>query len=166
MTVLSIITIISAIVTLVAGLFAILKHRYKWLGIVFVVTTSLLALALAWSHLNIIKKEKEIAKISEPLRKIELFNKRYRAADVDFMSNGELKGLVISGMQILEKFRENFPETYENAKRMFYEEHQIFKNKEFFEERDALEDAGDAMMSMMRNLYIVEMPNKTIQRTR
>lgn len=66
----------------------------------------------------------------------------------------------MSGMMILETYKDDFPKTYVVAEKMFYKEHGVPTNKDCWDERRPLEDAAEAMLQIMKNLYIMKVPNQ------
>lgn len=87
--------------------------------------------------------------------KFHAFLDQWEDRDVNFLSNGELKGGMVEGMIILESLKDMFPENYERAVELVYEGHDPRRDDTFWEERNKLEDGFEAVRSIIKGLLLV-----------
>lgn len=71
---------------------------------------------------------------------------------MDFVSSGELRGMVLSGIAFLEGRRDVFPETYENSKQLLLVEMGAGENEGTLAERYNLEEAGETIYMTVSSL--------------
>jgi len=72
--------------------------------------------------------------------------------NITFVSTGEFRGIVISGMAFLEVNKSLFPETYQTANRLLLNELGATSNTDetYYEKRENLQEAAEAMITTMK----------------
>lgn len=77
-------------------------------------------------------------------------------ADLPFRTKGERIGVVLSGLSFIEKYRKEFPESYEAAKRLVEVRGQGFKPPQAadakYDEYGLLEDLASAMIQLVSSI--------------
>lgn len=81
----------------------------------------------------------------------------------DFVSDGEFRGIVISGMAFLETNRDIFPETYSATKSLVFVELEAASSKDdnYISKRSKLEEAAKTMVTVIKAIRV----NKSMQPT-
>jgi len=84
--------------------------------------------------------------------------------DFTFISRGEARGIVLSGLAFLEANRAQFPETYEQAKNLF-RNLGVEKNndKEWYSEIGQLQQAAETMVVLISSIRLSGVESQTIQ---
>ncbi|MGY3571621.1 hypothetical protein [Vibrio paucivorans] len=76
--------------------------------------------------------------------------------DFNFVSGGEFRGIVLSGMAFLEANRELFPETYETTKHLMFTELKASTDDEpnYVAKRSKLQEAAEAMVLTIKTIRV------------
>ena len=76
----------------------------------------------------------------------------------DFVSAGEFRGIVMSGMAFLEAYRNEFPETYKTTRQLMFEELEVAQNKDgnYISKRSKLQEAAEAIVTTIESIQIYE----------
>ncbi|WKC38698.1 hypothetical protein QYM18_06315 [Ectopseudomonas chengduensis] len=79
-----------------------------------------------------------------------------KVENFDFTSDGEFRGVVISGMAFLEANREIFPETYTVTKSLMFNELEASSNKDenYVSKRSKLQEAAEAMITAIKAIRV------------
>ncbi len=74
----------------------------------------------------------------------------------DFTSDGEFRGIVISGMAFLEANKAIFPDTYSTAKTVLFIELEAASNKDdnYISKRSKLQEAAETMVTTIRGIRL------------
>ena len=79
----------------------------------------------------------------------------------DFVSGGEFRGMVISGMAFLEANREIFPETYDILKKLLFTELEVGSkgDENYSSKRSKLQEAAETMLTTIKAIRIIDNDN-------
>ncbi|HDT2088852.1 TPA: hypothetical protein RCG86_000062 [Enterobacter roggenkampii] len=74
----------------------------------------------------------------------------------NFVTDGEFRGIVISGMAFLESKKELFPDTYQTAKSLLFIELEAAENKDnnYVSKRAKLEEAARTMITTIKGIQL------------
>ena len=160
----AIFTTLASLASMVGLAFQLYKHKEKLLTYALLIISFSCAIAAAYSWVEIKNLEEEnqslqsarneAAKLLDSWPKIERF---------DFVSDGEFRGIVISGMAFPESNRVFFPETYSATKSLVFVELEAISNKEenYISKRSKLEEAAKTMVTTIKAIRV----NKSMQST-
>lgn len=109
---------------------------------------------LLWSEVNSLRLENNELK-SARIEASKLVESWPEERNPKFISRGEARGIVLSGLAFLEMNREMFPTTYEQAGRLFVNMG-LEKNRdvEWYEEIGELQQAAETMIILMESIRL------------
>lgn len=149
-------TTIGTLATLFGFAHQLYKHKEKpftysllMIAVLFAVVSTLL-----WRENG--ELEAENARLQNAkLEAVALYNSWPGVDSFDFVSNGELQGIVISGLAFLEANKSAFPETYIDAKNILQEKLKIASNDaNYISKRSTLREAAQTMSSTVKSLRL------------
>lgn len=144
---------VSGVISLIMDIY---KHKEgKKTYVVLILSFFLAALSgLLWSDVNSLRQENTELK-SARIEASKLVASWPENRDPDFISRGEARGIVISGLAFLEMHQEAFPSTYEQARRLFVNMG-VEKNRddEWYSEIGDLQQAAETMIILMESIRL------------
>lgn len=153
----AILTTIASLASLLGLAFQLYKHKEKPLTYALLAISFLFAITAAYSWVETRNLEAEnLALMSARIEADQLLKSWPKLERFDFTSDGEFRGIVISGMAFLESNRELFPETYLATKALLFVELEAASNKDdnFVSKRSKLEEAAKAMVTAIKAIRV------------
>lgn len=150
-------TSLASLASLIGLAFQLYKHKEKPLTYTLLLISFILAIlsAYSWNETNNVQTENialknariHADKLIESWPKIERFN---------FISSGEFRGIVISGMAFLESNKDLFPDTYKTTRSLIFLELEAGENKDdnFISKRQKLQEAAEAMITTIKAIQL------------
>lgn len=157
-------TTLASLASLLGLAFQLYKHKEKPLTYVLLIISFLCAIAAAYSWVEIQNLEEENkALLSARNEAAKLLDSWPKMESFDFVSDGEFRGIVISGMAFLESKKTLFPDTYMATKSLVFVELEAASNKDenYISKRSKLEEAAKAMVTTIKAIRV----NNSIQPT-
>lgn len=151
--------IFSSIASL-AGLISLVRDIYKqkesaktYIVLIFSFVLAVLS-GLLWNEVNNLKAQNMELK-SARIEASKLLASWPQESNPDYISRGEARGIVLSGLAFLETHNEQFPNTYEQAKRLFVNMG-VDKNRdsEWYSEIGELQQAAETMVILMKSIRL------------
>lgn len=143
-----------------AGLISLIRDIYRnkegrRTYVVLVLSFVFAALSgLLWSEVNYLKEQNSELR-SARIEASKLVASWPQESSPAFISRGEARGVVLSGLAFLEMHREQFPNTYEQAQRLFLnmglEEN---RDEEWYSEIGELQQAAETMLILMKSIRL------------
>jgi hypothetical protein len=152
----AILTTIGTLATLFGFAHQLYTHKEKpftysllMIALLFAVVSTLL-----WSENTELEAENSRLQ-SAKLEAVALYDSWPKSEKFEFISGGELQGIVISGLAFLEANKAAFPETYIDAKKIIQEKLDGASNDEnFISKRSKLQEAAQIMSSTVKSLRL------------
>jgi len=153
----AIFTTLASLASLIGLALQLYKNKEKPL------TYALLSIALLCSFMSATllvinsQLESENAELlNAQLEANKLLSSWPKVENFDFTSDGEFRGVVISGMAFLEANRETFPETYAATKSLIFNELEASSNKDenYVSKRSKLQEAAEAMITAIKAIRV------------
>lgn len=153
----TIFTTIASLASLIGLAHQLYKHKENLSTyILLIISFSLAILAsYSWSDARNLEEENyalrtartQADRLIDSWPKIERF---------DFVSDGEFRGIVISGMAFLESNKELFPDTYKTTSTLVFQELEAGENKDnnYMSKRQKLEEAAKAMVTTIKAIRL------------
>ncbi len=160
----AILTTLASLASLFRFAFQLYRHKEKPLTYVLLIISFVCAVVAATSWVEVSNLEKENkALLSARIEANKLLASWPKMKTFYFVSGGEFRGIVISGMAFLEANRSLFPDTYLTAKPLFFIELEAASNKDdnYISKRRKLEEAAKTMLTTIKAIRV----NKSIQPT-
>ena len=109
---------------------------------------------ILWSEVNYLKEQNDELK-SARIEASKLVASWPQQSNPTFISRGEARGIVLSGLAFLEMHREQFPNTYEQAHALFLnlgiEQN---RDEEWYSEIGELQQAAETMVILMKSIRL------------
>jgi hypothetical protein len=160
----AIFTTLASLASLLGLAFQLYKHKEKPLTYVLLVISFICAIVAAYSWLKTQNLEVENrALMNARIEADKLLGSWPSMERFNFVSDGEFRGIVISGMAFLESNRELFPGTYSATKSLVFVELEAASNQDdnYVSKRSKLEEAAKAMVTTIKAIRV----NKSMQPT-
>jgi len=160
----AIFTTIASLASLIGLAFQLYKHKEKPLTYMLLVISFICAIVAAYSWVETHNLEAENRALTNArIEADKLLDSWPKLENFDYVSGGEFRGIVISGMAFLESNREFFPETYLATKSLLFVELEAASNKDdnYASKRSNLEEAAKAMVTTIKAIRV----NKSMQPT-
>lgn len=154
MAILSTLASLAGLVGLAIQLF---RHKEKPLTYGLLIISFIFAIAASYSWIEAQNLEVENrALMSARVEADNLINSWPKIERFDFVSDGEFRGIVISGMAFLESNQALFPDTYQATKKLVFLELEAGSNKDenFISKRSKLEEAAKAMVTTIKAIRV------------
>lgn len=163
----AIFTSVASLASIVGLAIQLSKHQEKPKTYMLVILALLLSIGSAYQWTTIssleVRNEQLIAENKQ------LLDARNEAADLlrtwenperfDFVSSGEFRGMVLSGMAFLESRIDIFPDTYAASKSLLFTEMKSTSNEgSWFDQRGNLKEAAETIYTTIES--IAQMSNK------
>lgn len=160
----AIFTTLASLASLLGLAFQLYKHKEKPLTYLLLAVSFACAIvaAYSWNEAKNLEVENR-ALMSARIEADKLLESWPSIERFDFVSDGEFRGVVISGMAFLESNRELFPDTYAATKSLVFVELEAASNQDdnFVSKRSKLEEAAKAMVTTIKAIRV----NKSMQLT-
>ncbi|MBN3130276.1 hypothetical protein H4F52_00665 [Pectobacterium brasiliense] len=153
----AIFTSLASLASLIGLSIQLYKHKEKPLTYALLLISFFLAIfsAYSWNETNSVQEENvalknaraQADKLIDSWPKIERFK---------FVSSGEFRGIVISGMAFLESKKDLFPDTYKTTRSLIFLELEAGENKDenFMSKRQKLEEAAETMITTIKAIQL------------
>ncbi|MCS0540127.1 hypothetical protein NXY55_08955 [Aeromonas veronii] len=155
--VIAIFTTLASLASLLGLAFQLYQHKerlrtYVFLGISFFCAV---ISAVLWVEVNQLEKENEVL-LNARIEADKLLSSWPDVGRFDFTSDGEFRGIVISGMAFLEANKAIFPDTYSTAKTVLFIELEAASNKDdnYISKRSKLQEAAETMVTTIRGIRL------------
>jgi len=153
---------IATLASLIGLAHQLYKHKekpltYSLLAIAFLFTIST---AVLWSQNTDLTKENIHLRSAREMAS-SLYKSWPDPDRFDFISNGELKGISLSGLAFLEANKDIFPETYSATKTLALRDLEDPENNDlnYLAKRSKLRESAETMISTIKSLQIPEKKN-------
>ncbi len=157
-------TMLASLASLLGLAFQLYKHKEKPLTYLLLVVSFGCAIVAAhsWNEAQNLEVENR-ALMSARIEADKLLESWPSIERFALVSDGEFRGIVISGMAFLESNRELFPDTYAATKTLVFVELEAASNQDdnFVSKRSKLEEAAKAMATTIKAIRV----NKSMQLT-
>lgn len=144
---------ISGVISLIRDIYRHKEGRKTYAIIILTFIFAALS-GLLWSEANTLKQQNKELK-SAQIKASELVASWPQESNPDFISRGEARGIVLSGLAFLEIHHKNFPDTYIQAQRLFANMG-VEKNRdgEWFDELNSLQQAAETMFILIKSIRL------------
>lgn len=168
-------SLIEPYITFIASLISILgiielvrslhkfKNRLYFFLLLALTLISGLAAVYTWTESKNLKIENTALR-SARVQANELLKTWPNPDRFEFVSTGEFKGIVISGMELLELNKALFPDTYDLVKSQVVYELELAKNdNNFVSKRSNLQEAAKTMVTIIKTIQLNKPHDDTIK---
>lgn len=150
-------TSLASLASLTALGFELVRSRERLRAYVFLVISMGMAVLTAalWSQNRILVAENTELK-SARVKAAALIKSWPEVNRLDFVSTGELRGIVISGLAFLEANRDNFPDTYAATEALLLSELGVGSSNDenWLAERNKIEEAATTMIRTVSSIQV------------
>ncbi|XLU01783.1 hypothetical protein Aerorivi_03706 [Aeromonas rivipollensis] len=157
-------TTLASLASLLGLAFQLYKHKEKPLTYALLIVSFICAIvaAYSWNEAQNLQVENS-ALMNARIEADKLLESWPSMERFDFVSGGEFRGIVISGMAFLESNRELFPDTYAATRSLVFVELEAASNQDdnFVSKRSKLEEAAKAMVTTIKAIRV----NKSMRPT-
>lgn len=158
----AIFTSVASLASIIGLAYQLYKHKEKPFTYILLSISlfSSIISAVLWFSLTTVELENNKLKTAR-YQAEELYKTWPITEDFKFVSSGEFRGIVLSGMAFLESNREVFPETYETTKHLMLKELKVESNDEkenFISKREKLQEAAETMIVTIKAIRIQYKP--------
>lgn len=153
----AIFTTLASLASLFGLAFQLYKHKEKPLTYALLAVSFICAIIAAYSWVETQNLEMENrALMSARIEADKLLESWPKMGTFDYVSSGEFRGIVISGMAFLESKRALFPDTYAATRSLVFIELEAASNQDdnFVSKRNKLEEAAKAMVTTIRAIRV------------
>ncbi len=153
----AIFTTLASLASLLGLAFQLYKHKEKPLTYLLLTVSFICAIvaAYSWNEAQNLKVE-NWALMNARIEADKLLESWPNMENFDFVSGGEFRGIVISGMAFLESNKELFPDTYAATRSLVFVELEAASNQDnnFVSKRSKLEEAAKAMVTTIKAIRV------------
>lgn len=143
-----------------AGVISLIRDIYRHKEgprtyVVLILSFVLAALSgLLWSEVNYLREENSELK-SARIEASKLVASWPQETNPTFISRGEARAIVLSGLAFLEMHHEQFPNTYQQAQRLFLNMGvEQNRDEEWYSEIGELQQAAETMLILMKSIRL------------
>ncbi|MEQ3694338.1 MAG: hypothetical protein ABNH16_09255 [Thalassolituus sp.] len=139
-----------------AGVISLIRDIYRHKeGPRLILSFVLAALSgLLWSEVNYLREENSELK-SARIEASKLVASWPQETNPTFISRGEARAIVLSGLAFLEMHHEQFPNTYQQAQRLFLNMGvEQNRDEEWYSEIGELQQAAETMLILMKSIRL------------
>ncbi|MEZ8714957.1 MULTISPECIES: hypothetical protein [Vibrio] len=151
----AIFTSLASLASIIGLAFQLYQHKEKPLtyALLIVALLSSIVSAVLWVESQSLDLENKKLKAARYQAEM-LYTNWPDPDDFDYVSGGEFRGIVLSGMAFLETNRELFPETYETTKHLMFTELKASTDDEsnYVTKRIKLQEAAEAMVLTIKTI--------------
>lgn len=158
----AIFTTLASLASLLGLAYQLYMHKEKPFTYCLLIISFVSAIVAAYSWVETQNLEKNNrALMNARIEADKLLELWPKLDNFDYVSDGEFRGVVISGMAFLESNRTLFPETYLATKSLVFVELEAASNKDknYVSKRSKLEEAAKTMVTTIKAIRV----NKSIQ---
>ncbi len=153
----AIFTSVASAASLIGLAVQLYKHKEKtftYVLLLLLLFTSIVS-AVLWVNATSLESENNELKNAR-FQADELYKQWELLGDFSFISTGEFRGIVISGMAFLEANKELFPDTYLTTKKLMFAEFEVDKDteKNYITKRIKMEEAAETMLITIKAIRL------------
>jgi hypothetical protein len=151
-------TTLASLASIFGMAFQLYKNKEKPLTYVLLTVAIFCSVlsAILWVQSSKLSEENTNLKLAR-IQADQLLGSWPKKDKLDFVSAGEFRGIVISGMAFLEANKDIFPETYRMSKKLLFSELEVGSkgDENYITKRSVLQEAAETMLTTINSVRLL-----------